>query len=243
MTDDRHLEAVPLPARRTRTRSTVPFPYCDLALAETVARHVLDSGGQSRPEQLGAWLGHSTLNSGAFRNKLAAAGQFGLIEATRNRVAITSLGSRILEDTQRRQARVDSFLNVELYSRIFDKHRGSRLPSPIGLEQEMIQAGVTRTQARFARQVFARSAGQAGFFEVSDSRMVLPKGSHLPLAGEDPERATVIAPKHDTAYPKLIEAILQEAPWERSWSKPEFEEWAELFVRASRLHFGLRDEA
>lgn len=241
MTDKRRLEAVELPVKRKRSRSTIAFPYCDLASSERLARQVLDGGGECRPEQLAAWLGHSTLNSGAYRNKVVAAGLFGLIDTVRNRVSITGLGRRILEASSRRQARVEAFLGVALYMAIFEKHRGTRMSPMILLEQEMAAEGVTRTQVRFARQVFMRSAEQAGFFEVSESKMVLPKASHFPLGESDePAPQAVKTSEPESGYPKLIAAILQEAPWGEAWSADEFEEWAELFVRAARVHFGSR---
>ena len=40
--------------------------------------------GQCLPEQLSAWFGHRQLNSGAFRNKVAAAKLYGVLEGSRN---------------------------------------------------------------------------------------------------------------------------------------------------------------
>ena len=242
MNDRPRLEAVELGAPRKRSHSTISFPYTDLGASERLARLIAGNGGECKPEQLAAWLNHSTLNSGAYRNKVAAAGLFGLIQRTRNRIMLTELGERILDDDLKRQARVDAFLSVPLYLRIFERHRAGSLPPAVGLEQEMVNAGVTRTQVRPARQVFLRSAEQAGFFEVSDSKLVLPRGCHL--AGDsaqlDPVRVATPEPAAVDRFPKLIEAPLEQAPWDHSWTREEFEEWAELFVRAARLHFGFR---
>jgi hypothetical protein len=242
MTERRRLEAVELGAPRKRSHSTISFPYCDLGASERLARLVLENGGECKPEQLAAWLKHSTLNSGAYRNKVAAAGLFGLIESTRNRVALTELGTRILDEELKRQARVDAFLSVPLYLGVFERHRAGRLPPAVGLEQEMVNAGVTRTQVRPARQVFVRSAEQAGFFEASEHKLVLPKGCHLAGESIEPEAASVrsLEPEVERRYPKLIEATLEQAPWDQAWSKEEFDEWADLFVRAARVHFGFR---
>jgi hypothetical protein len=241
MTERRRLEAVELGAPRKRSHSTVSFPYTDLAASERLARLVADNGGVCTSEQLAAWLKHSTLNSGAYRNKVAAASLFGLIQSMRNRILLTEVGERILDEERARQARVDAFLAVPLYLRIFERHRAGRLPPAVGLEQEMVNAGVTRTQVRPARQVFLRSAEQAGFFEVSDHKLVLPRGCHLAGEPGEPEmKARQPEPEAQRRYPKLIEATLEQAPWNGSWSREEFEEWADLFVRAARIHFGFR---
>lgn len=242
MTDRPRLEAVDLGAPRKRSHSTISFPYTDLASSEHLAGLVQSNGDRCTPEQLAAWLKHRTLNSGAFRNKVAAANLFGLIESSRKKIALTPLGERILDEDHKRQARVDGFLSVPLYLRIFERHRGGRLPPSVGLEQEMVNAGVTRTQVRPARQIFMRSAEQAGFFETGDGRLVLPRGCHL--AGDGGAVEVSHSPAGDAAasprYPKLIEAMLEEAPWEESWTREEFDEWADLFVRAARIHFGFR---
>lgn len=242
MSDDRRLEAVKLPINRKRSQSTIAFPYCDLASSERLAGHVLDGGGECRPEQLATWLGHSTLNSGAFRNKVAAAGQFGLVEASRNLVRLTSLGKRTLDESMRRQARAEAFLEVPLYLTVFEKFRGARLPAVIALEQLFIDEGVTRTQSRFARQVFSRSAEQAGFFETTDTKLTLPKGAHFPFEAQDPPPEPKRPDNTAASLPRLIEAILEEAPWDEPWARAAFEEWADLLVRAARVHFGFRSE-
>lgn len=239
MSDERRLEPVRLPVKSRRSQSTIAFPYYDLACSQNLARQTLEAGGECRPEQLAAWLGHSTLNSGAYRNKVAAAGLFGLVRATRNNVSVTPAGKAITQDHLKRQAKVDAFLNVAVYRAIFDRYRGTRLPPSIALERELIDQGVTRTQARYARQVLLRSAEQAGLFEASESKMVIPRGAHLAGATPPPELQD---PGARQAHPRLIDAILQEAPWNESWSREQFEQWASLFVMAARVHFGLGSE-
>ncbi|HEX2054376.1 MAG TPA: hypothetical protein VHJ78_11715 [Actinomycetota bacterium] len=221
----------------SRVRSTVSFPYSDLVEAERAVRLVAESLGRCRPEQLAAWLGHSTLDSGAFRNKMAAAKLFGVLTGGRNEVTVTPLGGRLVEDPHVRQARVEAFLTVPLYRAIFDAHRGAKLPGSIGLELEMVRRGVSRTQVKAARRVFLRSADHAGFFEAGTSQLVLPRGTDLPA--EASKTAGSPGQLANGRYPKIIEAVLEQAPWGSGWSEAEFEEWADLLVRAARVHFRL----
>jgi hypothetical protein len=232
------------PPRPPRSRSTIGFPYADLGEAEHAAAQVADSWGQCRPEQLAAWLGHSTLNSGAFRNKVAAAKMFGILEGTRNLIVLTGLGRRILENHNKRQARVEAFLSVPLYRAVFEAHRGERIPGTLGLELEMVRLGVSRTQVQTARQVFVRSAELAGFSESASNQLVLPRGTVFPPP-QSPEAVERAAAGRDLAesprYPKLIEAVLEQAPWNRPWDEPGFSAWASLLVSAARIHFKLSD--
>jgi hypothetical protein len=238
MSDKPRLTAVgsgeaPPPAKRIL--STVSFPYADLAEAEKAVGHVAGSGGRCLPEQLAAWLGHSKLNSGAFRNKVAAAKQFGVLEGSRNSIALTELGRRLADRTALAQARVEAFLAAPLYRSLFESYRGSQMPGVMRVELDMLRLGVSRTQVKAARQVFLRSAEQAGMIDAGSSQMVLPKGTVFPEpAGEVPR-----APADQSRYPKVIDGILEQAPWNEEWTEQAFDEWADLLIRASRMHFKL----
>lgn len=222
------------PPPRKRSVSTVAFPYSDLAEAEKAAAHVASSGGQCMPEQLSAWLGHSTLNSGAFRNKVAAAKLFGVLEGRRNLILLAGLGRRLVDPGTVRQARVEAFLTVPLYRTLFDRSKGKRMPGVMALELDMLRLGVARTQVQAARQAFLRSAEHAGLLESGTGQLVLPKGTIYPVAAEVDR-----LPIPGSRYPRVVEAILDQAPWSSDWKREEFEAWADLLVQASRLHFKL----
>lgn len=225
------------PPNRPRARSSVAFPYADLAEAERAVHQVAGSMGQCRPEQLAAWLGHGTLNSGAFRNKVAAAKQFGLLEGERNLIRLTDLGRRLSEASGARQARVEAFLSPGVYRTIFEAHRGRRMPGNLGIELEMVRLGVSRSQAKPARRIFVRSAEHAGFLESGGGQLVLPRGTVFP-----PPATGAPAGPRPSGYPRMIDAILEMAPWDSVWTEAGFEEWAGLFVKAARIHFKLAGE-
>lgn len=243
MSDVFRLQPAELPQKPPRGRSTIAFPYYDLKQSERLAVQVWSNAGRCKPEQLAAWLGHRTLNSGAFRNRVSSAALLGLVVSSRNQVALTELGRRIVDPAQVRRARVEAFLSVPLYRRIFEDHKGRRLPPSMLLQQQMVQLGVTSTQVQAARQVFLRSAEQAGFLEVSDDRLVEPKQpdyGELPAEKvREPAVEAAPAPPRAPRYPALIEAVLEQAPWEGEWSESEFEDWANLLVMAARMHFRL----
>src|SRR6185312_6375613 len=84
-----------------RERSSIAFPYDNLAEAEQLAlaihQHV--GPGDCEEDQLAAWLTQSPKSSG-FRTQVSAARMFGLIEAGAPGHRLTDLGRRIVDPTQ-----------------------------------------------------------------------------------------------------------------------------------------------
>lgn len=155
-------------------RSGIEFPYGDLDKAIEVAKAIHDNAGRScGHDQLAAFL-KMTANSGGYRARIAPARIFGLIETERGQVTLTDLGRKIVDPTQERVARAEAFLKVPLYKALYDGHRGQVLPGAKGLESEIQRLGVSPKQTDKARQVFERSALQAGYFAHGKDRLVAP---------------------------------------------------------------------
>jgi hypothetical protein len=114
--------------------------------------------------------------SGAFRLKTSTSRMFGFIEKDgRAAYKLSPLGQEVVNDKSEMRARAAAFLNVGLYSQIFDKYRGHLLPPAKALEREMAGFGVSPKQTDKARQAFERSARQAGFNAQGDDRLVQPR--------------------------------------------------------------------
>jgi hypothetical protein len=159
-----------------RQRSTIQFPYNNLADAIEVAQaiHSNVGSGDCDDAQLSAWLNMSPKSSG-YRIQISAARMFGLIESVSGRHKLTSSLGRMIVDPQReRSARVQAFQNVPLYKAIFEKYKGGVLPPPAALERDITALGVAEKQTSRARTVFERSAEQAGYFEHGKNRLVMP---------------------------------------------------------------------
>jgi hypothetical protein len=157
-----------------RERSTIGFPYGDLDDAVAVAKAVHEVGGSSCEwEQLAAKLGQAA-TGGGFRQRALTAKTFGFITYSQGRVTLTALGSKICDSKQEKSAKAEAFLTVELYKTVYEKFKGGVLPPPKGLEAEMVALGVANKQKEKARQVFQRSATQAGFFWSGQDRLVMP---------------------------------------------------------------------
>jgi len=168
-------------------RSTVEFPYTDLDSAVEVVRGVHNAGGTAcDSDQLAAQL-NLEAKGGGFRLRVTGAKIFGLITYERGgRTTLTELGRQIIDPLQERQARVNAFLSVELYQKVFEQFKGGPLPPPPGLERALVTLGVGAGVKDKARQILQRSAKQAGFFEHAPDRLVRPA-----IKQEQPQKPTV----------------------------------------------------
>ena len=163
------------PEPQKRQTSTISFPYLDLDAAVEVAHAMYKTRGHSAMEahELAATMDQTL--SGAFRLKTGTSRIFGLTEKEgRDSTKLSDIGLRIIEADTEKEARVEAFLAVPLYSAIYENYKGQRLPPPKALEREMERLGVSSKQTDKARQAFERSARQAGFFNKGEDRLVKP---------------------------------------------------------------------
>lgn len=164
-------EELPEPERE---RSTISFPYLDLDDAIEVTKAVHEVGGTGCEwEQLAAKL-QMAAKGGGFRMRVLTAKIFGLLSYDKSTVTLSEIGLRVVDAQQEKSARVDAFLTVPLYKRVYEQFKGTSLPGNAGIENFMAGVGVAQKQKDKARQVFQRSAKQAGFFELSSDRLTLP---------------------------------------------------------------------
>lgn len=229
----RYRPAMKKPEKRTREISSIAFPYMDLDTAITVARaFVANGGGAHTRDQLAGAMQQSPM-SGAFIMKLSAARQFGLVDYIDGKFKLTDLGFSIVDknETREKAARVEAFLNVELYRKVYEEFKGKQLPPrPLGLEQTFVQMGVSPKQKTNARLAFDRSAKQAGFSTLDPDRLIEPMvagGSidHLP----NPVGITVGGGGRVGLDP-LIEGLLDRLPPPGEiWSMEKRKKWLQTF--------------
>jgi hypothetical protein len=152
-----------------------------------VAQAIYKAGGSSlQLEQLAAEL-NVKVKGGGFRLMVSAARIFGFVTLSQGNVTLTDLGRRVNDAKDAKAAKSEAFLRVPLYRAIYDLYKGTALPPASGLEAEMANLGVVKKATERARQVFQKSAQQAGFFAYGTDRLVLPAtGGQTP----NPERQT-----------------------------------------------------
>jgi hypothetical protein len=219
-----------------RGKSTIEFPYLDMDDAIELASGVHQCGGSScQWDQLAAQL-KASATGGGFRLRLITAKTFGLLTYERGSVTLTPLGMRMVDAQQERSARTEAFLTVPLYRALYEKFRGVSLPPTAGLEREIESLGVAPKQKEKARQVFQRSAKQAGFFEFGSDRLVPPAGSKIQQKDNGKDREQGAKPPHNPPpayggggsgdYHPFIQGLLKSLPApDADWSIEQRVRW------------------
>jgi hypothetical protein len=241
-----------------REQSKISFPYDDLDGAAAIARAIHElHGSECQTEQIAAHLKQSPKSS-SFRAQVSSAKVFALVSGGQGTVALTKLGSFICDQQQEKAARVDAFLAVELYKAIYEKFKGIALPPDNGLEAAMVTLGVARKQKERARQVFKRSAQQAGFFHFGNDRLVLPaiKASAAAAAAIIPEGANENKQPPDnserrnggggsdgTGHHPFIQGLLKKLPQaDTEWPMDARSKWLEAAIRIFDLMYTDSDD-
>jgi hypothetical protein len=221
-----------------RERSTIAFPYLPLDDSVEVAKGVYALGGATcQWDQLAAHF-NVAANGGGFRARLQTAKMFGLLTYDRGTVTLTALGTRISDPAQERAARAESFLKIPLYNKVHEDYKNAVLPPQSGLEAAMVNMGVSPKQKSKARQVFERSAKQAGFFDFGTTRLVMPSikasaaATPAPLPEDEPEDEPEKKKKKTEGgrerHP-LIEGLLKELPEPQTeWTTEDRKKWLEM---------------
>lgn len=227
-----------------RGRSTIGFPYADLANAEQLVRAVYEHGRDCTVDQLAAWVSPPVnAQSGGFRSRVTAAQMFGLLERMRGRgrLGLTDLADRIFDPSTAADARVEAFMNVPLFAAVYDAYAGRRLPPAEALEQHIGQLGVAPKQVTRARQTLMGSAARAGFLHAEEGRLVTPARNGVPADEPSPEGG---GPKESEPPPKtplplqdpMLRGLFERLPDAGSdWGKRARDHW----IAAARTIFVL----
>lgn len=220
----------------SRDRSTIGFPYLPLEDSVEIAKAVHTLGGSTcQWDQLAAHF-QQAANGGGFRMRLQTAKMFGLLTYDRGIVTLSELGSRIADPSQEKAARAEAFLKIPLYNKVYEEFKGTTLPPTSGLETAMGNMGVAPKQKAKARQVFERSAKEAGFFDFGTTRLVPPSikvSAASPAPAPEPEKEPP-AEKKKKEEPKperhyLIEGLINELPDPQSeWTTEDRRKWLEM---------------
>jgi hypothetical protein len=186
-------------AKATRVSGDSRYPKYDLDSCIVMADKIKNGGGNDcTVEQLGGLLGYTNTSGGGFATRVANAKMFGLIETVGGRYRITQRAETILYPAtpeEGRRARAEAFLSVPLYSRIYEMHKGQRLPEALGLQNLLhrsfqIPAGEA---VATAQKVMLDSADQAGFFTATKGQrtnLIMPIGGAGPAPKPPEEERT-----------------------------------------------------
>lgn len=181
-----------------RKPSPVRIPRYDLGDAVHVAKMVHErGGGVASREQLAAFLGHKTTNSGAFLLRLASARLFGTIDTRESSFIITPLAQKVLMPVypdQMREGLIEAFFNVPVFKSIYEEHKGKDLPPEFGMKNLLRNKySVPPDMLATAYRTLIESADTAGFFATRGTRthLIVPQMSQGRAQVETQEEAPV----------------------------------------------------
>jgi hypothetical protein len=164
-----------------RKRSPVRIPGYHLADSVAVAVAVHEKGGgAATDEQLAAFLGYRSTNSGAYLSRIGAARLFGVVTRHGTDFVLTPVAHKILMPVYSEQAReglIEAFFAVPLFKSIYEEHQGRELPPEFGFKNLLRNKyQVPPDRLGHADRVLMQSAEQAGFFATrgTSTHLILP---------------------------------------------------------------------
>jgi hypothetical protein len=163
--------------RRRRRKPSTGFPVLDLGEAALVLAQASQHGWEHTVTEIAGYMGHTTTNSGAFRAKLAALRDYGLVSGRGASLEITQIGRQIAvpeTDEERFVALQDAFANT-VFGPVYEESVKGSLISVESIGRRAVnRLGVApASQGQFG-EVFARSAVAAGLAETTgDGKVTL----------------------------------------------------------------------
>lgn len=157
-------------ARRKRTTG---FPVVSLAEAAAILKEAGKYGFDHSTAAFATYMGHSTTNSGAFRQRLAAFRDWKLIAGRGDSLAMTDIARMIAhptDDEAERRALQTAFMNSPVFFKLFDESaKGKPLaPGPLG-NRAVLNLGVAPGSKDKFVQSFVDSAVAAGLASLKEN--------------------------------------------------------------------------
>ncbi|MGO9888914.1 MAG: hypothetical protein ACLP0L_13520 [Solirubrobacteraceae bacterium] len=173
MTEDLREEG---PSVNRRRRST-GFPVVSLAEASAILKEAGKYGFEHSTAAFATYMGHSTTNSGAFRQRLAAFRDLKLIAGRGDSLAMTDIGRMIAvptDERSERQALQAAFMNSPEFLRLYEgSGKGQPLAAgPLG-GRAVHDFGIAPSSKDKFVESFSESAIAAGLAERNDEEQLV----------------------------------------------------------------------
>lgn len=160
----------------TRRNPTTGFPVVSLAEAAEIIKDAGKYGFEHSVSEFASHMGHSTTNSGAFRQRLAALRDWKLVTGRGDRISLTEVARVIAlppDDAAEQAALRAAFRNCSIFNKLYeDSQKGTPLARP-GLGNRAVHAfGVSPSSGIKFVASFVQSAVAAGFARVDENDSV-----------------------------------------------------------------------
>jgi hypothetical protein len=188
-----------------RRGKTTGFPVVALDEAARIIKEAGKYGFEHSTAAFASYMGHSTTNSGAFRQRLAAFRDWKLIAGRGDTVAMTDIARMIAhptDDDAERRALQTAFMNCTVFWKLYESSaKGPQLAEgPLGGRAVHDFGVAPGSKAKFV-QSFVDSASAAGLAELTDDGKVVLRPVAPAAAPED--WPANLAPSNDTSAPQI----------------------------------------
>lgn len=156
----------------TRRKRSTGFPVVSLAEAAEILKEAGKYGFDHSTAAFATYMGHSTTNSGAFRQRLAAFRDWKLIAGRGDSLAMTDIARAIAHPTDaaaERRAMQSAFMNSPVFFRLYEESaKGAPLAlGPLG-NRAVLNLGVAPGSKDKFVQSFVESAVAASLASLND---------------------------------------------------------------------------
>lgn len=162
--------------RPSRKRGTA-FPVVSLPEAARILKDARKYGFEHHIGSFATYMGHSSTNSGAFRQRLAAFRDWELIEGRGDTLTLTETARRIAMPTDEageRQALQQAFKNCDVFTGLYDKMAKGQPLDRDGLAAQAVHgSGVSPAKAHQFVRSFVESVVAAQMAEEDDQGNVV----------------------------------------------------------------------
>jgi hypothetical protein len=163
--------------RQRRRRPSTGYPVIDLAEVMSVLAKASQHGWEHSVAEFAGYLGHTTVNSGAFRAKMAGLRDYGVVSGRGESLEISPTGRRIAvpeTDDDRLNALQEAFANT-VFGPLYDESvKGTAISLESLGRRAVNKLGVAPASLGGFAEAFARSAVAAGLAELGgDGKITL----------------------------------------------------------------------
>ena len=162
--------------RPSRKRGTA-FPVVSLPEAARIVKDAGKYGFEHHIASFATYMGHSTTNSGAFRQRLAAFRDWELVDGRGDTLTMTDIARKIAmptDEAAERQALQQAFKNCEVFTGLYDRMAKGRPLDRDGLAAQAVHGfGVSPAKAHQFVRSFIDSVVAAQLAEADDQDNVV----------------------------------------------------------------------
>lgn len=196
-------DSSPTDPKAPRRKRGTGFPVVSLSDAARIVKEAGKYGFEHPTPAFASYMGHSTTNSGAFRQRLSAFRDWELVTGGGDMLIMTDVARMIAMPTDteaERKAMQQAFMNCEVFARLYERTAKGQPLNPDRLGGRAVhEFGVSPGKASKFIESFVDSAVAAELAEVDDQGDVVlwgPANDVAPSAppGEEPIAATPTPP-------------------------------------------------